>query len=493
MSTPINLKRRFLVRLWAIVAIFVMALALTLWIGFREASSRRDVVLQQQIEQASRNILRRIDFYRAAAEQLAREPATLDELILGDADSHHAWAETRLRFIPGVLGLALVDPGGEVHGDAGALRVGPQCQTDLRKPGVLGSPRLFVHREQAELAHFDLSVLVHGPGGERVGGLLVSLLFDQLQRVVEDSRHPDHEIELADSAGQTIARTGGWRTDVAFDEVPLADTGWRLRVAKPEPAMTDQEIALIVITFVALIGVLAIMLEGMGRLRRNINRDLAMIRDGLGAIATDAPLPSLMPTYAQFLPAMQEIERIASEIHRQRAEFARLSLSDALTGLPNRRALEGRFAQMLGFAQRGHPIALALLDLDHFKSLNDTQGHAAGDRALQALAATLTAVSRSADFAARLAGDEFVMVLTGLDTEGASSAWYQRLADHFQGQLRAAGIDAKLGISGGLVWLLPNDTLGHALTRADRALYRAKAEGRCRLALQGEEDAGDAR
>jgi diguanylate cyclase (GGDEF)-like protein len=489
--SPIDLDRRFRYRLWAIVAIFGVAVALTLWIGLREASSRRDAVLQHQIEQVSRNVLRRIDFYRAAAAQLAREPGTLDELNLGDPASRQTWAETRLRFIPGVLGLALLDPGGNVHGNAGELRVGPQCQTDLFGPDILGSPHLLVHREQPELAHFDLSVPVTGPGGELAGGLFISLRFDQLQRVVGDTRYLDHEIELVDSTGQPIARTGGWREGAAFTEAPLRDTGWRLRVAAPAPALTVQENALIVVASVALIAVLAIMLEGMSRLRRGIERDLGMIRDGLGAIAADAPLPALTPTYAQFLPAMREIERIAGEIHRQRDEFARLSLTDTLTGLPNRRALEGRFVQMLGFAQRGYPIALVLLDLDHFKALNDSRGHAAGDRALQALAAALTAVSRNADFAARLAGDEFVMVLTGLDTQGAA-AWYQRLADRFQAELRAAGIEGPLGISCGLAWFAGNDTLGRALTRADRALYRAKAAGRGRLGLQGDEDAGDA-
>jgi diguanylate cyclase (GGDEF)-like protein len=489
---PIDLKRRFLVRLWAIVAIFVVALALILWIGFREAESRRDAVLQHQIEQASRNILRRLDYYRAAAEQLAREPDTLDQLNLGDAASQQAWAETRQRFTPGVLGLALLDPDGDVLGNAGELRVGSQCLVDLHTPGALGSPRLRVHRERAELAHFDIVVPVTGPGGERAGGLFISLLFDQLQRVVGDTRYLDHEIELADSAGRPIARTGGWREGALFTEVPLRDTGWRLRVVQPETALTDQEIALVVIAAVALFAVLAILLEGMSRLRRGIDRDLATIRDGLGAIAAGAPLPALTPSYAQFLPAMREIEHIAGEIHRQRDEFARLSLTDTLTGLPNRRALEGRFTQMLGFAQRGHRVALVLLDLDHFKPLNDSRGHAAGDRALKALAAALTVVARDADFAARLAGDEFVVVLTGLDEQGAL-AWYLRLADRFQGELRAAGLEGALGISGGHTWLAGNDTLSRALTRADRALYRAKAAGRGRLALLGNEDADGAR
>lgn len=486
MATPIDLNRRFLYRVWAIVVLFAVALALTLWIGYRDTQSRRDDLLQQQIVDVSKSLQRRLDFYREALDKLAREPAALDQLQFGAPASQQAWAESRLNFIPGVLGLALVEPDGTILGNAGALRIGPQCERDLKALG-LGSPHWPVHREQPDLAHFDISAPVTGPGGEAAGGVFLSLRFDQLQRIVDDSVFAGHEIELVDANGRPIVRSAGWRPHARYVETDLRDIGWRLRVEAPPAVVSAQTIALTTTAALTLLGVLAIMLEGIARMRRNVNHDLATIRNGLDALATDAPLPVLTPTYVQFLPAMQEIERLAGEIHRQRAEFARLSLTDTLTGMPNRRALEGRFNQMLGLAQRGQAIALVLLDLDHFKSLNDTQGHAAGDRALLALAAAFGAISRDSDYPVRLAGDEFAIVLTGLDASGLS-AWFLRLSDRFQAELRAAGIDHSLGISGGQTWFQGNDTLGRVLARADRALYRAKAEGRARLAFHVDED-----
>lgn len=484
---PADLNRLFRYRLWAVVGIFACALVLTLWMGFHEADVRREALLRQQLDQVEKNLMRQLDFYRQAGAQLAREPGTLDQLVLGDAASQQRWAETRLRFIPGVLGLALVDPAGQLLGNAGELRVGEACVRDLETPGAIGRPSLLVHRERADLAHFDIVVPVSNPGGEVVGGVFLSVLLDQLQRVIDDSRHPGHALAIVDASGQVMVQTRGWQPTRSDAERALRDTSWRVQVEGQPPALSGEEKMLIITMFISLLTVLVIMFQGMRTLQRNMNRDLVMIRDGLGAVAAGKSLPTLSPTYAQFLPAMREIEHIANEIDQQRSEFARLSLTDVLTGLPNRRAMEARFVQMLGFAQRGHAIALVLLDLDHFKALNDNHGHASGDRALVALANALTANTRSADFSARLAGDEFVAMLVGLDAEGAAT-WFLRLSDRFQAELRAAGITSELSLSAGHTWLAGNDTLSRVLTRADRALYRAKAEGRARLAFHVELD-----
>lgn len=492
MATLIDLDGRVRLRLWWVVAIFACALALTLWMSMRDADLRRETLLRQQLDLAEKNVLRQLDFYRAAGAQLAGEPETYDQIVLGDHAGQQRWAETRLRFLPGVLGLALIEKDGQVLGNAGDLRVGAACLRELQKPGAIGNPRLHVHRERADQVHFDITVPVQAPGNAPVGGLFLSMRLEQLQRVIDDSALAGHALALVDSAGTVVLSTRNWQPGSVDAERALRDTGWRVQITGPGAALSAGEKTLIATLLVALAAVLVIMLHGIRTLQRNMNRDLNMIRDGLGAIAGNAPLPPLLPTYAQFLPAMHEIERIAAEIETQRSEFARQSLTDALTGLPNRRAMESRFVQMLGFAQRGHSIALVLLDLDRFKALNDSQGHAAGDKALRALAAALAANSRSADFSARLAGDEFVAILADLDAEGAAT-WFLRLADRFQAELRAAGIDAGLSLSAGHTWLARNDTLSRVLKRADRALYRAKSEGRARIAFHVDRDDGDAR
>lgn len=486
---PADLDRRFRIRLWGVVAIFALAIAATLWVGYREADAQRDELARKQFGLIETNLLRRLDFYGQTIGRLAADPETHDQIVLGDAASQQHWAEISLRFLPGVLGLALVGPQAQVLGNAGDLRVGAACMRDLEKPGALGRPHLLVHRDNPDLAHFDITVPVTGPGGDGVGGVFLSIRLDQLQRVIDDSRFPDHALQVIDAAGETVVRAGAAPAVSPDIEQPLRDTGWRIRVWGAPPALSHAQIVMIAIATAALLAVLTIMLEDMRTLQRNIHKDLVTIRDGLAAVAAGTPPPPLVPTYVQFQPAIREIERMAIEIEKQRSEFARQSLTDTLTGLPNRRALEGRFSQMLGFAQRGHAVALVLMDLDHFKSLNDNQGHAAGDKALLALAHALTATSRNTDFAARLAGDEFVALLAALDTEGIA-AWFLRLGDRFQAELRAAGIDASLSLSAGCTWLAGNDTLSRVLKRADRALYRAKAEGRAQIVFHA--DMGDA-
>lgn len=159
------------------------------------------------------------------------------------------------------------------------------------------------------------------------------------------------------------------------------------------------------------------------------------------------------------------------------------ALADSLTGLANRRAFELRLAAAATEAGRtGRPMSLLTIDLDHFKGINDRWGHAAGDAALQAVAAAMRAVCRSDDGCARLGGDEFAIMLDS-DSVGA-----KRIA----AALRAA-IAAHTGVPGGPPTLsigvasIPEhaDTVEALKAASDGALYHAKAAGRNRSALAG--------
>ena len=480
-AVAVSLRRRFLYRLWAVVALFVVALGFSLWVVTDTARTDRAAQLEFQIVSASKHVARRLDYYRAALRQLAGDPRTHDELTLGTTDTQHAWAEDRIGLFPGALGVALLDPAGHVLGDAGALHIGKQCQADLVGTPLATSRRLLlVHRERADAAHFDMVEPVRDVGGALLGGAFLSFRVEHLQRVLDDSVYPGHALAIFDARGETVVRSGA--AIPLETRHPLGDSGWVLAAGAPPPALTPDQIAVVATAVTTLLIVLAIMVEGIARLRRNIDTDLDLVRHGLEAIASDVPVPALTPQYIEFRPAMHEIELLARALREQRAELARLSLTDALTGQPNRRAFEQRMPQMLGLAQRGHALALVLLDVDHFKQVNDTLGHAAGDRVLLALGAALASVARGSDFSARLAGDEFVILLADLDAAGAH-AWYARLADRFEAELRAHGLEVHVSLSAGLVWLESGDSLGRVLARADRTLYQAKGAGRARLVI----------
>jgi diguanylate cyclase (GGDEF)-like protein len=231
-----------------------------------------------------------------------------------------------------------------------------------------------------------------------------------------------------------------------------------------------------------LAGVLVLLIVMVLRLRRPVMQEIAAAQDALTCLTRDQSFPPIVTRYVEFVPAAENINRIALHVQAQRERLERLSLTDPLTGLPNRRAFEVYFSQALGLAERQHAVALVMIDVDSFKIVNDRYGHGVGDQVLLALAQSLKALTRRADLAARLAGDEFTVLLSDLDSAGVD-AWYQRLDDHFKAGLGAIGLDLQTGLSAGQTWLgsSATDSKNAALIRADRALYQAKARGRDQL------------
>lgn len=175
---------------------------------------------------------------------------------------------------------------------------------------------------------------------------------------------------------------------------------------------------------------------------------------------------------------------IAQRIELQ-AELERQATTDPLTGLVNRREFSRRFALDLARTQRdASPLSLVLIDLDHFKRINDQYGHAAGDAVLCTLARLSDSCFRSIDTVGRLGGEEFAVLLPGADLQCAAQAarrLAQRLADtpvEHEGQRIVAGMTA------GVVQRLPSeDNLDSLLQRADLALYAGKQAGRARTML----------
>jgi diguanylate cyclase (GGDEF)-like protein len=156
------------------------------------------------------------------------------------------------------------------------------------------------------------------------------------------------------------------------------------------------------------------------------------------------------------------------------------ALTDALTGLPNRRAWE---RQLRRLSAVGQPLAIGMIDLDHFKEFNDTYGHPAGDRLLKETAAAWRDQLRPGDVLARVGGEEFGLVLLDCDAHTASEV-VDRLRQHVtHDRTCSAGIAIKAFEEA------PDD----AVERADAALYEAKAEGRNQSRLAAPDDLAGAR
>ena len=157
-----------------------------------------------------------------------------------------------------------------------------------------------------------------------------------------------------------------------------------------------------------------------------------------------------------------------------------MALYDALTGLPNRTLLQDRFREAAARTHReGDHLGLAMLDVDRFKEVNDTIGHAGGDKVLQSVASRVSSALRSSDTFARLSGDEFVAVLPNVSGVAEVERLAERIRDAVRQPLNFGAQSVALSVSMGIV-LFPQDgdELDLLLHGADIALYRAKAEGR---------------
>ena len=170
--------------------------------------------------------------------------------------------------------------------------------------------------------------------------------------------------------------------------------------------------------------------------------------------------------------------------------YQRQALHDGLTGLLNRTSLDDRLAQELNKTQRhGGTLSLMLIDVDHFKDLNDRLGHLSGDHALKSLADIFRSETRESDLSFRYGGDEFAILLPATDLCAA-----QCTAERIGRKLRAAPIETfylddgntplRPELSIGVAEYLPGDTEADLLQRADTHLYHAKARGRGRTCAQ---------
>ncbi|WP_044873411.1 GGDEF domain-containing protein [Pseudomonas sp. LFM046] len=185
------------------------------------------------------------------------------------------------------------------------------------------------------------------------------------------------------------------------------------------------------------------------------------------------------------------MEEEAKEFHTNLEAQRQKALHDPLTGLPNRAAWNERLDIEMARQQRyGGELLLAVIDIDHFKRINDGFGHLAGDKVLKIIAGELSRRVRKTDFIARFGGEEFVLLLPATPAEGG-----QQLLESLRSVVEACpfhfkGERVSITFSAGLTPMIAGESSDTAFQRADEALYRAKHQGRNRIELASQPSAG---
>lgn len=206
-----------------------------------------------------------------------------------------------------------------------------------------------------------------------------------------------------------------------------------------------------------------------------LKRKLLRVRQAL----SDHQAERLKEANGQLVIAALQAQESADSVRGELDALAETGQRDSLTGLPTRALMLDRLETAIALAhRRGTKLSLLFVDVDHFKAINDTRGHAVGDAALQGLAHCLSAVVRDSDTVSRHGGDEFLLLLTEI-TEVSDVT---RVAETINAQLRAPGpywsTDMPMTVSMGIAFYPDNGTDANALiASADAAMYQAKRDG----------------
>lgn len=197
--------------------------------------------------------------------------------------------------------------------------------------------------------------------------------------------------------------------------------------------------------------------------------------------------PSVVLLGSQFSALRHQLMKQRHELEVAVERIQELASRDVLTGLYNRRhALDMLDHLVKRQARAATPCALVLIDLDHFKQVNDRHGHAVGDEVLKCFARQAQEVLRGSELIARWGGEEFLLVLPETSTQGALVALERLRAGLARAQVPGAGADLRIAFSAGVTLLRSGEAALQAVHRADLALYEAKAAGRGRDVVRAE-------
>lgn len=279
----------------------------------------------------------------------------------------------------------------------------------------------------------------------------------------------EYRVETAEDGGQAVESAKRLLPDLVILDVmmPVLDGLQACRLLKEDPSTRD-----IPVIFLSALDDTDTKVNGLGLGANDYISKPFRVEELLARVAVAIRLKR----------ERDQLQESAEELRRRAEAASEMSMTDALTGLLNRYGLQRALQRELSEARRyTRPLSCLLLDIDFFKSINDTQGHAAGDAALMQAARVLTESVRGSDVVCRYGGEEFLVLAPETDARGAR-ALAEKIRLAVSARLFGDGERAfALTLSAGVAELLPGESGNDMIARADLALYQAKQRGRDRV------------
>ncbi len=424
---------------------------------------------------------------RQALEKLALQPDIVAALARRTpAARANAMNEIKSMF-PAAVAVHLLarDNAGQLtSGDA----IDPACLDFVRRAAASAAPLPpEFHALGTPTEHYDLAAPVRDAGQKPLGFLLVGFARSPLQAVMEQSLPPGGYLELQEPAAggtaQTVLATGTAPPgNAATVTSALGNSHWTLiyETAETPPALlTGNRIYYCVLiglaALVIVIATLRLYRQTVNAVRHDIHSLVRMFRDlREGNVRVDYPMK-----LREFSEIFNYLRDRGQRLVEEKEKLKGMGLMDHLSQLGNRRHFEMRLKELFEASKANGLSSVLIIDMDHFKAVNDKHGHDAGDALIVAFADALRKVVRQTDVLARLGGDEFCIIYTYASLDKA-----RVLAERLRKQLPrevplTKGVIHQLRWTGGLSAMHDKDAKpDDVLWRADQALLQAKQAGR---------------
>ena len=446
---------------------------------------------QERAAQTSRvaadHINDQLSEHKKTLEVMARQPDVVSLLQRGTPTERERKQDELRSMLPGAVMVYLLarNSAGDL---SSAETLDPACRDFIRGTATAGMPPApEFHELGAPAEHYDMATTVRDESQKPVGYLLVKFSLEPLRTVIGQALPPGGHMQLrqavAGRPAQTVVEVGeAASADTASVTSALGNNNWTMTYQSGEtpPAILRGNriyyAALILLAFTIMITVLfRLYRRTLNAIRHDIRSLIRMFRDlREGSVRVDYPM-----ALREFLEIFDYLRDRGQKLVEEKEKLKDMGLMDHLSQLGNRRHFEERLKELFESSKANGPSSVLMIDMDHFKKVNDVHGHDAGDALIVGFANALRKVVRQTDVLVRLGGDEFCIIYSYAPLAKAT-ALVERLRKQLPREIPLTkGVVHRLRWTGGLSSMHDKDTKpDDVLWRADQALLQAKEAGR---------------